>query len=151
MISFMSNWHRLTSKLVVANLAITKWCKNLINDWNPGKWELIWEYSVRAILWIPTWQGLDGFQRYLHPCVLDESSLDIGRVNLLGLTVRVTPLTLSVLRLHCKKYSKTILTLSCWYSFESSSWVLSDEYQYVRVIVHFQLFAKFHFEQIRNQ
>ena len=63
--------------LLVANLANTKWCKNLRNDWNPG----IWEYSSRAIQWIPTWHGLDGFQRFLHPCALDESSLSIGRVN----------------------------------------------------------------------
>ena len=32
------------------------------NDWNPGKWVLIREYSARAIQWIPTWQGLDGFK-----------------------------------------------------------------------------------------
>ena len=37
-----------------------KWLKN---DWNPGTWELIWEYSARPIQWIPTWQGLDGFQK----------------------------------------------------------------------------------------
>ena len=54
-----------------ANFANIKWCKNLKNDWNPGKWVLIWEYSVRAIQWIPIWQGLDGFQKSLHPCVLD--------------------------------------------------------------------------------
>ena len=30
--------------------------------------------------WIPTWQGLDGFQRYLILCSLDESSLSTGRV-----------------------------------------------------------------------
>ena len=34
--------------------------KYLRNDWNPGTWVLIWEYSVRAIQWISTWQGLDG-------------------------------------------------------------------------------------------
>ena len=26
------------------------------NDCNPGKWVLIWEYSARAIQWIPKWQ-----------------------------------------------------------------------------------------------
>ena len=36
---------------------------------------------MRAIRWIPTWQGLDGFQKSLHPCALNESSLSIGRVN----------------------------------------------------------------------
>ena len=29
-----------------------------------------------------TGTGLDGFQKSLHPCALDESSLSIGRVNL---------------------------------------------------------------------
>ena len=47
------------------------------DDWNPGTWVLIWEYSARAFRWTPTWQGLDA----LHPCALDESSLSIGRVN----------------------------------------------------------------------
>ena len=56
--------------------------KTLKNDWNPGKWVLIWEYSARAFQWIPRWQGLDGFQKSLHPCALDESSKSIGRVKL---------------------------------------------------------------------
>ena len=47
--------------------------------WNPGKWVLIWEYSARAIQWTPTWQGLDGFQKSLHHCALDVSTLSIGR------------------------------------------------------------------------
>ena len=55
--------------------------KILKNHWNPGKWVLIWEYSVRAIQWVPTWQGLDGFQKSLRICALDESSLSIVRVN----------------------------------------------------------------------
>ena len=29
----------------------------------------------------PTWQGLDGFQKPLRPCDLEESSLSIGRNN----------------------------------------------------------------------
>ena len=36
--------------------------------------------ETQAFQWIPTWQGLDGFQRSRHPCALDESSLSIGRV-----------------------------------------------------------------------
>ena len=52
--------------LVVAYLANTKWCKNLKNDCNHGKCVLIWEYSARAFQWIPTWQGLEGFQNFLH-------------------------------------------------------------------------------------
>ena len=32
-----------------ANLTNTKWCKKPENDWNPGIWVLIWEFSARAI------------------------------------------------------------------------------------------------------
>ena len=56
--------------------------KNLKNYWNPGIWVPIWEYSVRAFRWIPTWQGLDGLQRSLYFCALDESSLSIGSVTI---------------------------------------------------------------------
>ena len=48
--------------------------KNMKNDWNPGKWALIWEYSARAIQWIPTWQGLDDFQKSLRHCDFDKSN-----------------------------------------------------------------------------
>ena len=51
--------------MLVANFANAKWCKKeLKNDWNPGIWILIWEYSARAIQWIPTWQGIEGFQKF---------------------------------------------------------------------------------------
>ena len=54
--------------------------ENMKNVCNPGKWVLIWDKLVRAIQWIPTWQGLDGFQILLPPGALDECSLSIGRV-----------------------------------------------------------------------
>ena len=54
--------------------------KILKNYRNPGKWVLIWEYSARAIQWVPTWQGLDEIQKSLRFCALDESSLSIRRV-----------------------------------------------------------------------
>ena len=66
--------------LLVADLAKMIQKELLKNDWNPVKWVVIWEYSVRAIQWIPLWQGLDGLQKSLHPCDFDESSLSIGRV-----------------------------------------------------------------------
>ena len=68
------------SMLPVAYYAKRKWCKKIRNDWNPGTWVIIWEYSARAIWWILTWQGLDGFQKSLRLCSLDESSISIGRV-----------------------------------------------------------------------
>ena len=70
----------LTLMLLIADLANTKWCKKHENDWNPGSWVLISAYSVRAFQWLPTWQGLDGFQKSLHPCALDESNLSTGKV-----------------------------------------------------------------------
>ena len=62
------------------NLANTEQCKTPENDWNSATWVLIGEYSARAIQWIPTWEGLDGFQKCLCPCALDECSLIIGRI-----------------------------------------------------------------------
>ena len=49
--------------------------KKLKNDWNPGKWVLIWKYIARAFQWIPTWQGLDDFQICLRHCALGEVAL----------------------------------------------------------------------------
>ena len=57
--------------------------KKTNNYWNPGSWVLIWEHPVRAIQWIPTGQGLDGFQRSLRSCAWDVSSFSIGRVQAL--------------------------------------------------------------------
>ena len=54
----------LTLVLLVSNFSNTKLCKNLKNDLNP----------------VPTRQGLDGFQKFLWPFALDESSLSIGWV-----------------------------------------------------------------------
>ena len=58
--------------------AIQNDAKTCKNDRDPGKWVLIWEYSARAIQWIPTWQGLDDFQKSLDSCALNEKSLSIG-------------------------------------------------------------------------
>ena len=54
--------------------------KKMKNDWKPGAWALIWEFSTRAIQWMPTWQGLVVFQKVLRSCALDKSSLSNGRV-----------------------------------------------------------------------
>ena len=53
----------------------------LKNDWNPGIWVLIRVYLARDMMNTNMAQGLDGFQKFLHLCALDESSLSIGRVN----------------------------------------------------------------------
>ena len=48
----------------VANLGNkTMMQKNLKNDWNPGTYVLLYEYSARAIQWIPLQQGSEGFKK----------------------------------------------------------------------------------------
>ena len=77
-----SSKSRLTLMLLVTNLTNTKWCKRHEKWLKPWHMVLIWEISARAFWWIPTWQGLDGFQKYLHPSALrGESSLNVGSVN----------------------------------------------------------------------
>ena len=56
----------------------TKYLISYLNPWHMGTHLRV--YSARALLWIPTWQGLDVFQKSLCPCALDESSLSMGRV-----------------------------------------------------------------------
>ena len=46
---------------------------------------------------------------------------------------------------------QNILSLSCWFFFESTFRELSDEDQYARVSVISQLFALFYFQQISYQ
>ena len=53
--------------LLVANLANAK---NPKNDWNPGKWVLLWECSARAFQWIPIWQGFKCFSKIFSILVL---------------------------------------------------------------------------------
>ena len=65
--------------LLVANFGIIKWCEKA-EIWLKPIWVFIWEYTAGAFQWIAIWQGLDGFQKSLHPCALDESSHSIGRV-----------------------------------------------------------------------
>ena len=75
--------HHVMSKLATNSIRVNTFSqykmmqKYFENTWNPGKWVLISQYSVRAIQWIPTWQDFDGFQKSLPPCALDESSLSI--------------------------------------------------------------------------
>ena len=49
--------------------------KNTKNHRNLGTLVLIWGCSVRAIQWIPTWQGSDGFLKSLLYYSLDKRSL----------------------------------------------------------------------------
>ena len=50
-----------------------------------------------------------------------------------------------------KYFRKPYKSLSCWYSLESSCWVLSNEYPYVRVSVILQLFASICIDRISHQ
>ena len=71
----------ITLMLVVDNLANSKWCKTP-KKWLKlcsGMWVLdICEYSARALQWIPTRKGLDGFQKYLRPYALTVSCLGLN-------------------------------------------------------------------------
>ena len=66
-------------------------------------------------------------------------------------------LTLLMLRLlssnaqKSKKKMKIILTLSSWYSLESSCWALSDEYPFAMVSIICKLFVIVHVDQISHQ
>ena len=68
--------------LLVANLAIiisdTK--KKEMTETQANGYSSESTQRARAIKWIPTWQGLGGFQKSLRSCALDGSSLSIGRV-----------------------------------------------------------------------
>ena len=70
----------LIEKLTTSSKCIGYWRLNLKNVRNPGSWVLIWEYTARAIQWIPTGQGLDDFQNSLRSCALDETSLSIETI-----------------------------------------------------------------------
>ena len=63
---------------MLAYLAMTEWCLKL------EKWLKPWHIGAHLIVlwWLPTWQGLYGFQKSLRLCALGESSLSIGRLNL---------------------------------------------------------------------
>ena len=100
---------KMVFKSFVAYLANTKWCKKL--NQNPGKWVLIWEYFARVIQWIPTWQGLNGFQ------------------------------SLSWLIWPIENYAKNLIeTQANGYSSESTSRKRSNEYQQDRVWMIFKSF-----------
>ena len=77
----------LTIKLLVANF------EEMQNPWKMTEtlahWYSSWENSARAFKWIPTKQGLDGFQKTLRPYALDETSLSIGRVYPLNYTLAI--------------------------------------------------------------
>ena len=66
---------------IVANLALTKWCKipgKQLKPWHMGTHLRVLSKSFQRI---PTLQGLDNFQKSFSPfSTLDESSLSIGRV-----------------------------------------------------------------------
>ena len=82
--------------------------KNLKYDWNHAKWVLIWEYSARAIQWIPTWQGLGGFQENVRLCTSDESSLSNRRVN----SVLVGRIDYRCLHIQCQNLPRNDLPLN---------------------------------------
>ena len=63
---------------------------------------------LRAIQWIPTRQGSNGFQKTLYPCHLDKSRVSIGRVkacanNSIQFSASIKARTAAVTTLRCGK------------------------------------------------
>ena len=63
---------------------IQKYTQKTLQHWlNPlHTCVLIWEYSARAFQWIPTWQGLDSFQKSLRSCVWTKVASALEGLNL---------------------------------------------------------------------
>ena len=102
-LGLIHNWNKSTSArwyigyytvsalmLLVVNSAISKWCENTLKMTEPLA------------------HGLNGFQKTLRQCALDESSLSIGSVQM-------------------------IESLAHGFSSERTQWELSNEYQHDRV------------------
>ena len=99
----------------------------MIEIWLIGTWVLIWEYSARAIQYIPTWQGLDNFIRPLHLCALDESKV----LALEGLTLMLGVAGYNLANTNDAKNFTVTHAHGC--SSESTQRELSNEYQHDRV------------------
>ena len=56
-------------------------------------------------------------------------------------SIGVKPSNAGATFIQSTRTQRFLKTLSCWYSLESSHWVLSDEYPHARVSVIFQLFC----------
>ena len=67
--------------------------KTLKNDRNHGLWVFIWEYSARVFQWIPTWQGSNDFQFFLHFSPMNESSLSMERVKTVSVVLGTVTLS----------------------------------------------------------
>ena len=123
--SLVQPFWSLTLMLLVANFDNAKLHKKAKkNDWKPGIWVLIWEFSARAIQWIPTWKGLDSFQKSLWLCALDESSFSIGRVNLLDYPTSIREANGGRIWLHTANTSILEFCHLFWL-IEAKSWLTS--------------------------
>ena len=87
---------------------------------------------------------------YFVPTIIDMFTCKLGSYNLTsGHKITWSPKTTinpftakaAFVQRARMQWLKTIETLSCWYSLESSQWVLSDEYPFAMVSVIFQLFC----------
>ena len=105
----------------------------MIIGWNPDIWVFIWGYWARAIPWIPTWQGLDGFQKYLGPCALDKSSLSIERVSIMFLVIANSPwLPLELVNPFVPAMPKTALLIWWYLSYKSNLQKLFEAEMFLR-------------------
>ena len=116
--------------------------------WEKDEWNHLKVYKL--VVGVTIWFFKSPF------CILILRRLDTLHSNMFHIWLPYI-LTLPMLRLLSSKAQgcsllKTIQTLSCWYSLDSSRWVLSDECPCARVSVIFQcFFASFCVGQISYQ
>ena len=126
--------HFVLAKLATSNTRV----KQLFASRN--YWFLSLQYSLDSSCWVlsdelPCARVSVISQSLLHHLVIAKlatSNIRVYPSNAEATFVQSTR-TQSVL--------KTIETLSCWYSLDSSRWVLSDEYPFPRVSIIFQFFC----------
>ena len=101
---FVTRWY-LALMLLVAYWANTKWCKK--TEKMSETLAHSSESTHHAIQWIPTWQGLDNFQKSLHPSALGGSRISIGRF-------RRGNIIITVNRCRLVAYFREISTRGTW-------------------------------------
>ena len=102
--------------------------RELSNEYQHDKVQMVFKNLCVLVLWIKVASAMEGLK-------WSERALQ-------GVYDWLNPSTAVATFVQCikkQKIIKTILTLSMWYSLDSSHWVLSDEYPFAMVSVIFQL------------
>ena len=120
--------------------------------------EYIWNRNITSALTIKTWPQMWLIltrDAYLT-CMQYQAQPDTGIWGYPAADIQFSSnptnaTTTFVQSTRMQRFLKNLQTLSCWYSLESSRWVLSDEYPIARVSIIFVFFASFCIGQISNQ